>query len=63
MSARTKKPKPRYWRTYRGCRHYDERTGSLKRGALLNDYCTCPALIYVGKKRAKQMARVMESTR
>lgn len=62
---------PRYWRSYQGCRCYDQRTGLLKIGAarrlgLSSDHCKvphtgrlcdCPVAVYVGKRRAKIMAR------
>jgi len=45
---------PRYWRAYRGCRCYDERTGEMKAGKRI---CTCPVGVIVGNRRAKLMAR------
>lgn len=44
----------RFWRLYRGCRCYDSRTGELKKGV---ETCRCPFGVFVGKRRAKRMAR------
>ncbi len=53
----------RYWRSYRGCRCYDERTGQLKPavaralGTSPDGLCGCPAAVFVGRRRAKLLAR------
>lgn len=50
----------RFWRQYMGCRCYDSRMGDLK--ASVRE-CRCPVGVYVGKRRAKILARQMEESR
>lgn len=46
-----------FWRSYR-CRCRDSRTGEIKPGIKARGGCQCPLGVYVGKRRAKLMARL-----
>lgn len=48
-----------FWRSYRGCRCEDTRTGEIKAAVKARGGCQCPVGVAVGKKRAKQLRRTL----